>query len=123
MLLLMSALCTSQAQPLDHEFEKLQYHNVQFALPDGSPDKTKPVNSWEEVSLSRHAVLTSSNATDAPQKTSFKISQISSINSNQSSPLPAGAPAFTLPEPGEKVLYINRPKNTFVIRDVEVAPG
>ena len=128
MLLLISALCTSLSQPpIDqpptHEFEKLQYQNVQFALPDGSPDRTKPVNSWEEVRLSRHAVLTSSNATDAPHKTSFRIGQIGSVNTSQSSPLPADAPAFTLPEPGENVLHIHRPRNSFVMRDVEVAPG
>ncbi len=104
------------------EFDKLQYQDVQFALPDGRPDTSRPFNSWVEVRLTRRLVNLYSNGVDSIQKHSFKIRSIGSISRGGTGTLPLGVPAFTLPDPTQAVLNINKPKASYVMRDAAVPP-
>lgn len=120
MFLLLPILFSGSFQAQNYEFEAPKYINVQFALPDGTPDRKKPVNSWQEVRRSRRLVFSYTNGVETPQKTSFRIGMIGSVQIQDSSPLPPMAVPFSLPSPNEPVLHINRPRNCYVITNKEV---
>lgn len=104
------------------EYDKLNYQDVQFALPNGQPDRSKPVNSWIEVRLSRRLLTSFSNGVDTPQSQHFSSRSIGSIYRYESEPLPKGVQPFTLPEPGSPVLNIHKPKSTYVSSREMLAP-
>lgn len=120
MFIAVTALWSLCVQTPDPDFERPKFTKVLHALQDGTPDRTKPINSWEEVRMSRRLVFSFSNGLEKAAKTSCRFQTIGSDTVVESEPLPIGAPAFTLPGPDHKTLHINRPKSSFVIRDVEV---
>lgn len=120
MLLALTAILPTGIQPATDHTGQLRYENVRFAQADGTPDRTKPENYWEEVRRGRTQIYVYSNGLSTPVKTSFRHSVIGSFTAYDSGILPASASAFTLPAPTEKILHINRPKQVYVMRDAVV---